>query len=362
MQYPVILKLILRSWWRNKLFASISLLSLAIGITCTILLISFVTYEYTIESSNPRKEDIFRLTQNVPVMQKQKQGTFVYGGSVPDIVSQFPEIESYLRMNELQTSGIRVGNEKFDKQTIVKADSSLLHFFPFETVYGNLPEVLSHPGQVAISEKLARLYFGNENYENRTITLELPDTIYTVQVTAVFRHYPQAMLQADILTSLSDPEQGSSCMILLKKEVQSASFRQRFEETGLPTLMGKGNYQLLGLQDSYFNTDLSDTSQTMEHREITLLSIGLLSALLILSIACFNYVNLSFSRLLKQVRMLHVETLMGATRQYIHKQLFADTFLTVMLAFLLSVLLINDLLPAFNSLVAAHLTFGFIFS
>ncbi|MCS3206638.1 hypothetical protein NXV42_19755 [Bacteroides fragilis] len=126
--------------------------------------------------------------------------------------------------------------------------------------------------------------------------------------------------------------------------------------------MGKGNYQLLGLQDSYFNTDLSDTSQTMEHREITLLSIGLLSALLILSIACFNYVNLSFSRLLKQVRMLHVETLMGATRQYIHKQLFADTFLTVMLAFLLSVLLINDLLPAFNSLVAAHLTFGFIFS
>lgn len=128
MQYPVILKLILRSWWRNKLFASISLLSLAIGITCTILLISFVTYEYTIESSNPRKEDIFRLTQNVPVMQKQKQGTFVYGGSVPDIVSQFPEIESYLRMNELQTSGIRVGNEKFDKQTIVKADSSLLHF------------------------------------------------------------------------------------------------------------------------------------------------------------------------------------------------------------------------------------------
>lgn len=111
-----------------------------------------------------------------------------------------------------------------------------------------------------------------------------------------------------------------------EKEVQSASFRQRFEETGLPTLMGKGNYQLLGLQDSYFNTDLSDTSQTMEHREITLLSIGLLSALLILSIACFNYVNLSFSRLLKQVRMLHVETLMGATRQYIHKQLFADTF------------------------------------
>ena len=83
MQYPVILKLILRSWWRNKLFASISLLSLAIGITCTILLISFVTYEYTIESSNPRKEDIFRLTQNVPVMQKQQQGTFVYGCSVP---------------------------------------------------------------------------------------------------------------------------------------------------------------------------------------------------------------------------------------------------------------------------------------
>ena len=71
---------------------------------------------------------------------------------------------------------------------------------------------------------------------------------------------------------------------------------------------------------------------------------------------------MSLSRLLQQLRMIHVEKLMGGTLQHIRMQLFGDAFLTVILAFGVSLLLINDCLAIFNDLVGAQLTMGFFFS
>ena len=81
MENLVLLKLIFRNWWRNRLFAVISLVSLVVGISCTNLLISFVIHEYTIEGENPKKDRILRLTQRLPSMQSTGQVSFVYGGT-----------------------------------------------------------------------------------------------------------------------------------------------------------------------------------------------------------------------------------------------------------------------------------------
>ena len=84
------LKLVIRSWKRNKLFVAISLVSLVVGI-------AFVIHEYNVENNNPNKNRILRLVQTLPFAQQAVEGTFIYGGTVPQIVSQFPEIESCLR-------------------------------------------------------------------------------------------------------------------------------------------------------------------------------------------------------------------------------------------------------------------------
>ena len=100
----------------------------------------------------------------------------------------------------------------------------------------------------------------------------------------------------------------------------------------------------------------------MTSRQKTLLYVGLISAILILLIACFNYINLNFSRLLQQVRMIHTEKLMGATKNDINRQLFIDTFLTVMVAFLLSLLITHDLIPIFNSITSGKIETSFFFN
>ena len=169
------------------------------------------------------------------------------------------------------------------------------------------------------------------------------------KVSAIYKFYAQSALRIDLLgNSQNLQEEGTSCMILLKEKTDVSAFRERFESTELPTVTGPGYYKLQTLQESYFDTKLADSVKTFSHRQIALLSIGLLSAFLVLFIACFNYVNLSFSRLLKQVNMIHVETLMGASHSYICRQLFIDTFLTVFIAFILSILVMGDILSLFN--------------
>jgi len=226
-----------------------------------------------------------------------------------------------------------------------------------------MKEALTKPDCIALSEEKAMQYFGKFDCIGRELSVVYGDKVEMKKVSAIYKFYAQSALRIDLLgNSQNLQEEGTSCMILLKEKTDVSAFCERFESTELPTVTGPGYYKLQTLQESYFDTKLADSVKTFSHRQIALLSIGLLSAFLVLFIACFNYVNLSFSRLLKQVNMIHVETLMGASHSYICRQLFIDTSLTVFIAFILSILVMGDILSLFNYFFDARLTFGFILS
>ncbi|MEG1564616.1 MAG: FtsX-like permease family protein [Bacteroides sp.] len=363
MTHLLLFKLIFRSWRRNKLFAAISLLSLTVGLACTTLLAAFVVHEYRIECGNPQAEQILRLTQEVPGMTAGKRGNFVYGADVERIVSPFPEIAQTLRMGETRTIGIRAAQQDFPGERMVTADSTLFAFFPIKTISGDLARTFATPDAIALSEEAAMTYFGTTQIGSRPLELVMADTVRTMNVTAVYRLPAQSMFRPALLAGLANPvQEASSCMVRLHPSTDLEAFRKRFADTELPTLLGPGHYGTQTLRESYFDLATEDSLQSVEHRQQVFLAIGLLSALLVLAIACFNYVNLSFSRLLAQVKMIRTETLMGAPAASIRHQLFLDTFLLVLIAFAMAVLLLSDVLPVFNAWVGAHLTMGFIFS
>lgn len=342
------------------MFVTISLISLVIGIACTNLLTAFVLHEYNIESGNPNRDRILRLTQTLPFAQEEMQGTFVYHEAVPEIMAPFPEIEAALRTLSIKEAKIRVDNHEYSDLNLIMADSTFGKFFPLEVLAGKAEEALTRPGAIAISREVALRCFGTTDCIGRTLDIPLSEE-RTYRIAAVFSQPSQSMLRTDMLMHLKAPE-GVECMILLKQGTDINTFRRRLEATELPTLMGRGHYGTLTLQESYFNITLQDGNSCMQHRQKSLLTVGLLAALLVLFIGCFNYINLSFSRLLKQIRVLHIESLLGATHRQIRWQLFADTFLTVFIAFLLSILLMSDLLYVFNATVTAHLSLSYLFS
>ena len=101
---------------------------------------------------------------------------------------------------------------------------------------------------------------------------------------------------------------------MTNRPIDTKKFAEQIHKDGIQTFVPDGKYRLYTLQESYFKKYTQESYFFMNSRQKTLLYVGLISAILILLIACFNYINLNFSRLLQQVRMIHTEKLMGATK------------------------------------------------
>ncbi|WP_370862581.1 ABC transporter permease [Parabacteroides faecis] len=356
----VALKLVFRSWWRNKTFSIISIVSLAIGIACTNLLTVFTIHEYGIENENPNKERIWMLNQDSP-MESGKKIWYADGSIPPMLKENYSEVKSILRISNPTVKYISIDNIKHAPICLMVTDSSLTDFFPYKVLSGNLKEALTQPDKLALTEPTARKLFGNANPIGKIIHFAPSDKSY--QVAAIIADREQSFLHLEAVTGITDSFFGGPCLLLMNQEINRRTFEAQLKKDKIPTLQGDvGSYCLTSLQESYFQTTVQRTEPFFNRRQPTLLYVGLISALLILLVACFNYINLNFSRLLQQMRMIHTQKLMGASRQEINRQLFLDTFLTVIIAFSCSLLITHDLLPAFNSIVNSRLHTSFFFN
>lgn len=172
----VAFKLVFRSWWRNKTFSVISIVSLAIGIACTNLLAVFVIHEYNLEADNPNRNNIYMMDQDSP-LQPGERVCFTAGNVPAEIKEKYPEVTDFVRLNNMGMDYIMIDNTRFDPIRIVITDASFPHFFPYKVLYGNLNEALTQPNKIALSETCARKYFGNKNPVGQTITTGKNNTI-----------------------------------------------------------------------------------------------------------------------------------------------------------------------------------------
>ena len=145
----VALKLVLRSWWRNKTFSIISIVSLAIGIACTNLLAAFVIYEFNIEADNPNKEKIVYMAQDSPMKSGEKV-SFIVGEIPIQLKEQYTEVEDYLRFSSIDCNSVTIGNKKYDPILITSTDTTFARFFEYEVLYGNLHDALSAPDRLKL--------------------------------------------------------------------------------------------------------------------------------------------------------------------------------------------------------------------
>lgn len=367
MMKAIAFKLVLRCWWRNKTFSVISIGSLAIGIACANLLGAFVIHEVNLERDNPNRDRIYYMDQESP-MKSGERVSFVHGDIPVRLQEKYPEVENYLRMRSLTMGHITIDNCRYDPPCMVSVDPSFPDFFPFHVIKGDLQQVLAGPGQIALTESSARKYFGNVNPLGKTILLS-PDDFSDItadqsyRIGAIVADRDQSFIHFEMLTANTEGFPGGVTLVLMSQaKVDREKLAARIKADGIETFVKDGSYRFDSFLDSYFKEYNIEYINFVQRGQADLLYISFLAAVLILLIACFNYINLSFSRLLQQVRMIHTEKLMGASIREIGSQLFIDTFLTVILAFLLSLLIIHDLIPLFNSVVSSQLRTSFLFN
>ncbi|WP_235817089.1 ABC transporter permease [Bacteroides ndongoniae] len=363
----VTLKMILRSWWRNKVFFLVSVASLALGLACTNLLMTYFVHEHGLEGSNPDRDRIVFLRQDDP-MNEGKRVAYAAADIPQRLKDSYAEVEDYLRLGKLDMLSCKVDGRKVDGNLILlSADTTLTRFFDYRTAQGSLEQVLHRPDQVALSAACARRLFGGGEAFGRHIEVQSESRgRQTYQVAAVLEERGQSLLRFDMLTAQTSDYWGGPTLLKLSPGTDAVRLADKINADQVPTLMpGQTKYHLDPLEAVCFTTPDDASQQTLDYisqTPVQTLYISLLAAVLILVIACCNYTNMSLSRLLQQLRMIHVEKLMGGTLRSIRLQLFGDAFLTVVLAFILSMLLVNDCLAVFNGLLGSRLTMGFFFS
>ena len=360
------LKLIVRNWWRNKMYFFISLFSLTTGLACTNLLVTFFIHEYNIESTNPSRENIYVIRQDSP-MEEGELTTYATAMAAEQIKNNYAEVESMLRMSATSSNHYEYQGNKMADATAIQIDSTLLHFFPYETKEGSLKEALTVPGKVALTETYAQKVFGKKSCIGEVIESISPKgERKSYQIAAVVKERPQSFLQFDMLTAIDESFFGGVTLLKLPLGTDKDALLQKIKDDKVPTLMpGETAYHIHPIKDIYFASQSNSKQQPLPYlhqANVQLLYIALISALLVLVIACFNYSNLNLSRTLQQLKMIHIEKLMGAQLREIRMQLFLDAALTVLIAFSLSLLLINDILILFNDLLTVQLPYRFIFS
>lgn len=362
----IYLKLTLRNWWRNKLYFCISLFSLTVGLACTNLLVTYFIHEYNIESTNPHRENIYILRQDSP-MEEGKKVPFISVDASNRIKDSYAEVAQILRINSMDVAYLQYGEQTVTDALFLRTDATLLQFFDYKTIEGNLKEALEAPDKLALSADCAKRVFGDRSAIGEIIeTTTLEGNRKSYQVVAVVENRPQSFLQFDALTSIGANYYGGPTLLKLKENTDIEALLKKIKDDKIPTLLpGQTEYHIDPIKEIYFNDNPNSQELPLpffHHTNVQLLYIALISALLVLVIACFNYSNLNLSRTLQQLKMIHIEKLMGAKLKEIRLQLFWDATATVLISFLLSLLLINDVLILFNKLLPSHLTYGFFFS
>ncbi|MDE6216744.1 FtsX-like permease family protein [Bacteroides sp.] len=360
------LKIIVRSWWRNKVFFLISVLSLTVGLACTNLLFTYFVHDYNFESGNRNKDRIFCLQQDDP-LQEGSKATYVSAGIPSVLKEKYAEVTDYLRLSSYDVQYCRYQENVFREARLICADTTMQHFFTYQSFAGCLKQALEQPGKVALSEAFARKVFGDKNPLGELLEVKTAmDGVKRYEVTAVLKPRPQSLLRFEMLTGMDAHFFGGLTFLQLAPHTSPRQLAEKINRDKVPTLMpGETKYYVEPLSALYFVTPGNSPRRSLSYinqSNMQLLYISLTSALLILIIACCNYTNMSLSRVLQQLKMIHVEKLMGSRKKDIRLQLFGDAFLTVLLAFVLSLLAISDCLSFFNRLLASHLDIPFFFS
>ena len=213
-------KIITRSWWRNKVFFFISIVSLAIGLACTNLLFTYFVHDYNIESSNRDKHRIFCLRQDNPMQDGNKVA--YAGANIPPMLKEkYAEVEDYLRINSMAPQYCKYGEKIYHDIIFISADTTLQHFFHYHSIAGSLRQVLEQPGKVALSEAFAHKLFGDKNPLGELLEVKTMTDTQNYEVAAILKSRSQSLLQFDMITGNGKDFWGGVTLLKLTSNTDS---------------------------------------------------------------------------------------------------------------------------------------------
>jgi putative ABC transport system permease protein len=383
------LQIAIRNFTKRKGYSILNLLGLTIGITCCLLIFEYVAQERSYDNFQEHADRIFRVQES-----DYQNGRFEVNWATtspavgPALKKDFAEVESFCRLYHtdlLLSNDSR--NARFSETKCYIADAAALTIFHLPLVQGNPANALQGVNKIAISEDLARKYFGTEDALGRVLTVRNGGTALSMEVTGVFKNYPSnSHLVLEVLISYptlhqsfgagnasQDPTETAwtwndyYTYVQLKKGTDPSAFEKKLRPfidrhyNSLPENKANNDFNTLQL---FALTDIHLYSHYGEEAEVngdgSSVSFLFLIAFFIATIAWINYINLATARSLERAREVGVRKVLGALRTDLIGQFLVESLLLNGLALLLALIITWAASPLFNQLTGSTVSTPFL--
>ncbi|MEZ0610920.1 ABC transporter permease [Fibrella sp. WM1] len=360
-------KIAWRNLIRNKMFSAINVIGLALGLASSILILLWVQDERSVGTQYPNARQLYRVMEH-----EIADGRIVTDEDTPGILADelkrvLPEVR-YAAGFSSPEEHVLQGGKKTTRQEGHFAGADWFRMYSLPLLAGSTESALTGPNSIAISQKLAVLYFDTPQQAiGKTLRI---DNWQTYQVTAVFENLApgttepyeylinwQAYLAREPWLNVWE-NAGPGTRVQLRADADPEKVGHK-----LRTFL-KGRNKDIG---PYFGIDLFLQPETEAylyshftdgHRDggrIDYVRLFIVVALFLLLIAGVNFMNLATARSVKRAREVGVRKAIGAERAALIGQFISEAILLTALALVVAVLLVNLLLPVFNQLTSKQL-------
>ncbi|WP_420154320.1 ABC transporter permease [Siphonobacter sp.] len=370
------LKLALRNLWKSRLFTGLNMLGLSLGLTVSLLLFLYIKDELAFDRYHRQAEQIYRVNLAVSFDGKEEKWATAPNIVGPIMQEKIPGVKQqvrFLKHNFGESAFITTGEKKFVEKSLYWADSTLFQVFDIPLVQGNPQTALEKPNQVLISQRTAERYFGSENPLGKDLKV---DNRTTLEVTGVYADFPDhSSFDANLIGSfatetwayknLSWSNASFETYVLLNPQTQPTSVERQLDKLIKQNVPEENRYYTAYLQPL---TDLHLHSEDVAHvytqkigdpQQVRILVV---LAIVVLVIACINYMNLSTARSQQRFREVGINKALGASRSLVARRFYIETAILVLLSILLSIALLEAFLPVFNRLASRNLTANAVLS
>ncbi len=362
-------KTALRSLAKNRIYSFLNIAGLAIGITCAALIFLWVEDEVTFNYNFVKRDDVYRVMQNEKSEAGINTNWSTPGPLAAALKADIPGIVNSGRLS-WDMDELAVVGDKTIKESGMYVDPSMLNIFALPLTYGNRSTALNEPHSVVISESMAKKFFGNSNPVGKIIKMNAQasysvDGPYTV--TGVFKDLPancsykfQWLSPYDTWESANPwlkpwTNNLTETMVELSPATDVASVNKKL--VNYLSTKSDGNTSqcfLFNMNDWHLYGNFVNGVQ--DGGNIKYVKLFSIIAIIILVLACINFMNLSTARSEQRAKEVGMLKVMGAGKRGLIGKFIGESLLTSFIAVLFAVALLYLVMPYYNELVQKQLS------
>ncbi|WP_422356232.1 ABC transporter permease [Roseivirga pacifica] len=374
------LKIAFRSLLKDKFFSFLNVTGLAIGIACCLLIVTYVRYELSFDKHFENQENIYRVVIEGRFNGRDFTGVQNPAPAGPTFLDQIPAVEQKLRFRGTGDWIVEYQEKVFNEGDLVFTDETFFDVFKVNMIKGNPEEALTRKNHLAMSETMAKKYFGDEDPLGKTLKL---DNAADWTVAGVYEDIPDnTHFHFDFLLSFITREneyngqqwlnQNYETYLVLNPNATTADVETQMNDIAIEHMgaelkmyldMTFDQFKAAGNNFRYFLQPLADVHLKSAGygggfepgSDITYVYIFSAIAAFILVIACINFMNLSTARSANRAKEVGIRKVLGSVRSQLIGQFISESVLITLISGLIGLGLAMLILPFFNNFASREM-------